>query len=225
MELSTVSAFDEYSSDPRFVESQRELRMLLFDTARSLAPTRATSPVLPADEIPNSLRSPEIVSVSSETPSSIRLIVSTGKRVAWLKNYINEVAPWLDMFDAQQAFGRQILILAKSSPPLTYAILAISARQMERQKKLQGDYDSLQLYQEAIMSLTPQLGARDPNIMATCVILCCLEMMSAAPKNWRKHLDGCAALFHSYGINGFSSGIGQAVFWCYARMGKLALSP
>lgn len=145
--------------------------------------------------------------------------MSTGERVIWLKNYINEVAPWLDMFDAQQAFGRKVPMLAKTSAPLTYAILAISARQMERQKKLRGDYNSLQLYQEAIRSLTPQLQARDPNILATCVILCCLEMMSAAPRNWRKHLDGCAALFKSYGIHGFSTGIPQAVFWCYARMG------
>jgi hypothetical protein len=73
----------------------------------------------------------------------------------WLKNHINEVAPRLDMFDVQQAFGRRVPMLAQMSPSLTYAILVISARQMEREKKLQGDHDSLQLYQEAIGSLTP----------------------------------------------------------------------
>jgi hypothetical protein len=41
-------------------------------------------------------------------------------------------------------------------------MLAISARQMERQKKLNGDQDSLQLYQESIRSLTPHLLAKDP---------------------------------------------------------------
>jgi hypothetical protein len=126
----------------------------------------------------------------------------------------------LDMFDQQQMFGQTVPILAKSSVPLTYAILAISARQMERVRKLKGEHDSLQLYQESIRSLTPHLLACDPNIMATCVILCCLEMLSAAPKNWRKHLDGCATLFESYNIHGFSEGVPQAVFWCYARMGK-----
>lgn len=110
------------------------------------------------------------------------------------------------MFDIQQTFGRTVPILAQSSVPLVYALLAISARQMERQQNLQGDLDSLQLYQEAIKSLTPQLLARDPNIMATCVILCCMEMMSAMPRNWRRHLDGCAALFDSHSINGFSTG-------------------
>ena len=216
MNHSAASMYDEYSNDPAFIESQREFRNLLFDTARETGPTRPGTPVSRADEgsdrgVPNS--------GGRKSISHIQTLVSTGERVMWLKNYINEVAPWLDMFDVQQTFGRKVPLLAKSSAPLTYAILAISTRQMERQRKLRGDYNSLQLYQESIGLLTPQLQARDPNILATCVILCCLEMMSAAPRNWRKHLDGCAALFESYGIHGFSGGIPQSVFWCYARMG------
>lgn len=127
------------------------------------------------------------------------------------------------MFDEEQHFKTKVPLLAQTSLPLTYAILAIAARQIEREKKLQGDHDSLQLYQESIRSLTPQLLTRDPNIMATCVILCVMEMMSASPSNWRHHLDGCAALLSSHSINGFSGGLLQAVFWCYARMGTSKL--
>lgn len=36
---------------------------------------------------------------------------------------------------------------------------------------------------------------------------------------WRRHLDGCASLIQSVGINGFSSGLEKALFWCFARMG------
>lgn len=125
------------------------------------------------------------------------------------------------MFDAKQHFGTKVPLLAQSSVPLVYAMLAISARQMERQRKQSGYHDSLQLYQEAIRSLTPNLLARDPNIMATCVILCVLEMMSASPWNWRKHLDGCAALLSSHSIHGLSGDLLQGVFWCYARMGTV----
>jgi len=216
--LSTASIYDEYSNDPRFVDSQRELRSLLFDTARSTGPTRVGSPENDEEDAGSTTESARR---AFERTSYIKSIVSTGRRVTWLKNYINEVAPWLDMFDTQQTFGITVPMLAGTSASLTYAILAISARQMELANKTKGNHDSLQLYQEAIRSLTPQLQTRDPNVMATCVVLCCLEMMSAAPKNWRKHLDGCAALFDSYGINGLSSGLPQAVFWCYARMGKL----
>jgi len=212
MNMSATSVIDEYSSDPRFIESQREFRSLLFDIARSSGPTREGSPVEGSAD--GTQPSPTIIS------SHIKDVVTTRERVVLLKNYVNEVAPWLDMFDAEQAFVREIPILAKSSAALTYAILAISARQIERQNKIQGEQSSLALYQEAIKSLAPHLQARDDKILAACVILCCLEMMSAAPKNWRKHLDGCAALFESNGINGFSTGIPQAVFWCYARMGR-----
>ncbi|KAN0114960.1 Fungal specific transcription factor domain containing protein [Hyaloscypha variabilis] len=199
------SIFDEFANDPRFLKSQQEFRSLLFTSALSAAPTRQGSPV--HDAI-----------LDHQSGDALSSIVSTGPRIIWLRNYLDEVAPWLDMFDQEQMFGQIVPVLAKSSVPLTYAILAISARQMERVKKLKGDHDSLQLYQEAIRSLTPYLLACDPNIMATCVILCCLEMMSASPKNWRKHLDGCATLFESYNIHGFSGGVPQAVFWCYARM-------
>ncbi|KAK7712673.1 hypothetical protein SLS63_012320 [Diaporthe eres] len=35
---------------------------------------------------------------------------------------------------------------------------------------------------------------------------------------WRRHLDGSASLILSLGINGFSGGLEQALFWCFARM-------
>jgi len=214
----SISSLDEYSMDPRFVESQKELRTLLFTTAHSIAPTRVGSPVR-QNQLSGELPGTPGSNSSHQYSLCLKNIISTGRRVTWFKNYIQEVAPWLDMFDVQQSFGREVPMLAQSSPPLVWAILAISARQMERQNKVKGDQDSLQLYQEAIRSLTPQVLTRGPNIMATCVILCCLEMMSAAPRNWRKHLDGCAALFSSYGIHGFSGGVLQGTFWCYARMG------
>lgn len=124
------------------------------------------------------------------------------------------------MFDSQRAFGVQLPALARESPPLLYAILAIGARQLERKDKIQSSFDSLELYQEAIRLLTPLLQARDVHVIAACVILCCLEMFSASAQDWRHHLEGCAAVFEAFGVNGFSGDVLQAVFWCYARMGK-----
>jgi len=42
---------------------------------------------------------------------------------------------------------------------------------------------------------------------------------------WRRHLDGCACLIQSLGINGFSGGMEQALFWCFARMGESPSPP
>lgn len=126
------------------------------------------------------------------------------------------------MFDSQHTFQQQMPALARTFPALSYAILAISARQMERKKGVQDFFDSLELYQEAIRLLSPVLQVRDPKIVAACVLLCCLEMMSARAQDWRRHLEGCAALFDAFGIHGFSKGLLQAVFWCYARMGEFS---
>lgn len=87
------------------------------------------------------------------------------------------------MFDSNRAFGIQLPAMAKESPPLMYAILTIGARQLERKEKTQSSFDSLQLYQEAIRLLTPLLQARDQHVIATCVILCCLEMFAASAQD------------------------------------------
>ncbi|KAF1846113.1 putative C6 transcription factor [Cucurbitaria berberidis CBS 394.84] len=195
--------FDEFAHDPDYLASQEALRSLLFTTARSVAPTRAGTPV------------------DGDEPAgvvNIKQVLSKGRRVQYLKNYMSQVAPWLDMFDSKRAFGIQLPALAKESPPLLYAILAIGARQLERKEKTQSSFDSLELYQEAIRLLTPLLSARDTQVIAACVILCCLEMFSASAQDWRHHLEGCAAVFEAFGVNGFSDDILQAVFWCYARM-------
>ena len=124
------------------------------------------------------------------------------------------------MFDSDRAFGIQITSLACTSPPLLYAILALSARQMERKAGARNSFTSLELYQEAIRLLAPLLQNRDLQVIPICTVLCCLEMMSASAQDWRRHLEGCAALFSTFGVHGFSGGLLQAVFWCYARMGE-----
>lgn len=55
-----------------------------------------------------------------------------GHTSEYLANYISEIALWLDMFDSQRAFGVQVPLLARSTPALMYAMLALSARHMER---------------------------------------------------------------------------------------------
>ncbi|KAF4126085.1 C6 transcription factor [Geosmithia morbida] len=184
---------DQFVLDPGYLAYREELRHLIFNTAQTAAPTRQGSP--------------------------------------------------LDMFDSQGTFAIQVPLLARHCPALLCALLALSARQMERKEGRQHSFDSLELYQDAIRHLNPllQAQARDHTgndggenddarqgdggnvgnhlvIVPICVILCCLEMMSASPRDWRRHLEGCATLFEAFGVNGFSGDILQSVFWCYARM-------
>lgn len=123
----------------------------------------------------------------------------------------------LDKLDDERHFGRALPPLAREHPHLKFSILALSARQLERKDPVRCSL-SLALYQEAIHHLVPQLQTRTTTVVASCVVLCVLEMMSCSPKMWRRHLDGCASLILSMGIHGLSGGLEQALFWCFARM-------
>ncbi|KAF6829713.1 C6 zinc finger domain-containing protein [Colletotrichum plurivorum] len=211
---------DEFVTDPGYLAYQEELRCLIFNTAQTAAPTREGTPeAADGGFAAGGFAAPgTILGDEAAARRQAGQILGTGRRLEYLKNYVGEVAPWLDMFDSDRAFGIQVPVLARSSPALLYAVLALSARQMERKEGKQTSFDSLELYQEAIRLLTPLLQSRDQKIIPICTILCCLEMMSASAQDWRKHLEGCAALFDSFYVHGFSGGLLQAVFWCYARM-------
>ena len=97
--------------------------------------------------------------------------------VLW-KTWIHEVAPWLDKFDNQRHFEHKIPMIAKTTPHLKNSILALCARQIERKENLNSSSESLGLYQEAIHLLLPEPQTKDTAVIASCVILCVLEMIS-----------------------------------------------
>ncbi|KAI5923940.1 hypothetical protein F4810DRAFT_700884 [Camillea tinctor] len=207
---------DEFVLNQGYQTYREELRGLIFNAAQSAAPTREGSPA-PGHEA-FAQAQPGLSSGDHQTRRTTAKILASPDRIRYLRNYVSQVAPWLDMFDSDHAFGLQLPALARTSPALLYAILGISARQVERKEGRKNSFDSLELYQEAIRLLAPLLLGRDLISIPICVILCCLEMMSASAQDWRRHLEGCAALFTNFGIHGFSGGLLQAVFWCYARM-------
>ncbi|KFZ25280.1 hypothetical protein V502_00240 [Pseudogymnoascus sp. VKM F-4520 (FW-2644)] len=207
-----LSSVDEYAANPRFLDLQEELRAVVFSGVASLAPSRYNSPAHPE---PVNVPAPEL---SKQSLDFTRVSIPKARLINYLKNWISECAPYLDKFDEARHFGVQVPIVAYGSPALFYAILAFSARQTERKTGLEKSHDSLELYQESIRLLAPSLQAKDPNVLVTVCILACLELMSVSPRDWRRHIEGCAALFDSFNINGFSGGLLQAVFWCYARM-------
>ncbi|KFY45548.1 hypothetical protein V495_02923 [Pseudogymnoascus sp. VKM F-4514 (FW-929)] len=207
-----LSSVDEYASNPRFLDLQEELRTVLFTGAASLAPSRNNSPA-PSEPV-----NVPALDLSKQSLDFTRVSIPKVRLINYLKNWISECAPYLDKFDEARHFGVQVPIVAQGSPALFYAVLAFSARQTERKTGLEKSHDSLELYQESIRLLAPSLQAKDPNVLVTVCILACLELMSVSPRDWRRHIEGCAALFDSFNINGFHGGLLQAVFWCYARM-------
>ena len=74
--------FDEFAHDPNYLASQEALRLLMFDTARSVAPTRANTPV--DGDVPNST-------------VELKHVLANGSRIRYLKNYLSNVAPWVSL--------------------------------------------------------------------------------------------------------------------------------
>lgn len=91
----------------------------------------------------------------------------------------------LDMFDNHRHFASTFTQMAKSAPHLKYSILALSARQMERKQNEKSQSESLSLYQEAIHLLLPELESKTTPVIASCVILCVLEMLSCMSVNYK----------------------------------------
>ncbi|KAK9321375.1 hypothetical protein V1517DRAFT_262531 [Lipomyces orientalis] len=187
------------------------LRDYMFSSAKSAKPSRVSSPLMEATEVIT--RSP----TQDECTLNGCTLSNTDKTML-LRNYIDEIASWLDMFDSKRYFAVRLPRLSLKSQALFFSLLAISSRQMERIKPQYPSDMTLELYQLSIQYLLPTVQSNSIETIAACVILCCLEMMSSSPHNWRRHLEGCAALFASAGINGFCGGLGQSLFWCFARM-------
>jgi hypothetical protein len=99
----------------------------------------------------------------------------------------------LDKFDNRRRFVRVLPPLAREHPHLRYSMLALSARQLER-KFPDRPATSLGLYQEAIHQLVPQLQTRTTTVVASCVVLCVLEMMSC--ELWRALRPAGLAISH-----------------------------
>ncbi|KAI1274369.1 hypothetical protein F5Y07DRAFT_217524 [Xylaria sp. FL0933] len=211
-----------------YLELHSALRNCIFDTARSAQSSRAMSPTVPIN--PSGANNDyanidyDASSIRFGTPIPPPVSTPLFAELEWQEeyklwnNWVDEVAPWLDKFDNDCHFGRTLPVMAQDHRHLRCSMLALSARQQEQKFPECRSSASLALYQEAVHQLIPELQSRSTAVVASCVVLCVLEMMSCSPTMWRRHLDGCASLIQSVGINGFSVGLEKALFWCFARM-------
>lgn len=103
---------DKFVLDPGYRAYQEELRHLIFNTAHTAAPTRQASPSGEAPEhqvrdrdgtfgdaaaAAATLLSSGYTDVDADADiyAQTGRILSTGRRLEYLKNYVAEVAPWV----------------------------------------------------------------------------------------------------------------------------------
>ncbi|TKA82924.1 hypothetical protein B0A55_01310 [Friedmanniomyces simplex] len=199
----------------QYLELHAQLRNRIIDTARSTVPSRLGTPDVDDTELHQ--RFDDGVGTDDDESRRLAALSPEQEYILW-QNYIGEVAGWIDNFDINRHFELVLPVLAKSHSHLKYAILALSARQMERKEQALDYSCSLALYQHAVHLLSAALHRRTTAVLASCIVLAVLEMLSCSPKAWRRHLDGCAALIQALGLSGACGGLEQALFWVFARM-------
>lgn len=215
-----------YYPNAEYRELHATLHNRIVETARNTGLTRQCTPEQESTELGPSVggSTTRPVTVAAHPGVDALLLGPSPKSLTprrelqlW-RNYFDEISVWLDMFDNERHFQHVLPLLAKTSRPLRLSVLALSARQMERKDPDRPYIESLGLYQEAIHLISQDLQSLDTAVIASCVLLCVLEMMSSSPRDWGRHLDGCAMLLEAAGINGSVGGMRQALFWCFARM-------
>ncbi|KAL1304340.1 hypothetical protein AAFC00_000739 [Neodothiora populina] len=208
--------FSWYYPTAEYKELHTTLYNHMVETARGTGSTRQGSPNM--EETVDLARETKPAERESSGWSKLSKGISREKEAVLWKSYLDEIVVWLDMFDIDCHFRNTLPVLARTSEALRLSILALAARQLERKDPDKPYIESLGLYQEAIQLIMQDLQTMDTAVIASCVLLCVLEMMSSSPRDWARHLDGCAMLIKAAGINGVSGGVNQAIFWCFARM-------
>ncbi|KAK9772539.1 hypothetical protein SCAR479_10756 [Seiridium cardinale] len=206
-------------SDTTYHQLQSALRHYMFQESQSRAPTRPSSPSHDHGDLGGVLIHSHYSSEPRAVDSRESDLLDDEQKFRLWKVWIEEVSPWANKFDRDQHFRNTLPTLSRSHEHLKYAMMALSARQIERQKNpAEASSLGLRLYQRAIRLLIPCLSSRNTAVIASCVVLCVLEMLDCSPRAWQQHLDGCAALLQAVSINGFSGSVEEALFWCFARM-------
>lgn len=68
---------------------------MLFTIAQSAAPTRAASPDVNGQDCNEEEREDRVAAGSERDPMPMRSVLSSRRRVEYLKNYVGQVAPWV----------------------------------------------------------------------------------------------------------------------------------
>ena len=132
------------------------------------------------------------------------------------RNYIENIAPWLDVCGSKRHFQHNIPLLAKNADHLHYAILALSARHLELKASSAVDSESSGLYQDTVNLILSELDTMDTGVLAACVLLCVYETLDGAPTTLSA--PSVAKLMQAARLNAKATGIQQALFWSFANL-------
>ncbi|KAJ5542714.1 transcriptional regulator family: Fungal Specific TF [Penicillium sp. DV-2018c] len=170
----------------------------------------------------NSGRSPSLPVLGSERPQQRPWPLRDPQEAGLLRHFVDEVAPFFDCTDSQRHFAIHIPFRARRCETLFNAILAMSARHLNRTR----DFDpfvSDHYYQACLEKLIPALNdhgiTMDDDLLAATVILRLLEEFDVplAGADIRGHSFGTKAFIRDPTLMTATTSLRQAVYWSGLR--------
>ena len=228
LQVPRYSAFTSVSPGNTLDKAKRKLHQQIQDLVHKISLAHQTSSDTDADEsatalgdlklnVENKFKGIRLV----HTPLVARPLGCTKllkrRQLELWRHYIDNIAPYLDVCTNKRHFQHSLPMLAKSADHLHYAVLALSSRHLENHESKASHSESNGLQQDAINLLLSELHTLDTPIIATSVILCVLDLLSAPASQCSTSLSACASLMDTADINTRSGGFRQALFWCFAN--------
>ena len=153
----------------------------------------------------------------SSRPLGCTRLVKRRQLELW-RNYLQIVAPWLDVLGGRQHFYHTLPTIAKTSDHLHYAVLAVSARHQEMTTSGTPKEESTELSRDAEVLLEAAIKSADSSVVAAYLLLCVCDLMVYSPTDCRDSMADCASLLSLVGIDASSTGFEQSLFWACAGL-------
>lgn len=145
----------------------------------------------------------------------------TSETLHLLRTYQKVVGPWMDLFDHQQAYQRDLMRLIRTSSLLLHASCALAAQYLTlRVDREIWDSIARERYVKGLRLLAENL--QDPQLdavhaVASTILLSSYELLAFPGDYYRSHFEGAKTLLESYSFTIMSSRLGIASFWIFAR--------
>ena len=164
--------------------------------------------------------SPVIANTDFQQAAARHTVVLTPETVYLLKRFRHGLATWMDVFDRNCTYQREVCQRALTSDLLLRCICALTARQLcllasgEIWTPVATKY-----YSQSLNLLIRQLSSPESKdeAMSAVMLLSSYEVLAAPGQEHHKHYDGAMNLIRIRGINARSIGLDKANFWIWIR--------
>lgn len=144
----------------------------------------------------------------------------TDEAVQLLTHYRGGMAKWMDVFDHNCTYQRELCKRAVASKRLLNCICAFAAKQLSLLPSGRiWEQKATEYYTRSLNLLIRQISDdEDPSeALSAIMILSSYEVIASQGPEHQRHFEGAMTLIRSRGISARSSGLDRANFWVYVR--------